>query len=89
MSVNLVKPPDKAPASLEAGVQKLSRPLRMILDLKVVPYYIQAQLGDADYVTVEDLADRWDKAEEARTNGPKELHFVPMTTQQNSLGSAQ
>ena len=47
----------------------------MILDLKVVPYYIQAQLGDADYVTVEDLADRWDKAEEARTNGPKELKF--------------
>ena len=75
MSVNLVRPPDPVPASLEAGVHKLTRQVRTILDLKVVPYYIQAQLGDAGYVTVEDLADRWDKAEDARTSGPKELNF--------------
>ena len=56
-------------------MQKLTRQVRIILDLKVIPYYIQAQLGDAGYVTVEDLADRWDKAEEARTSGPKELKF--------------
>ena len=73
--MNLVRPPDPVPPSLEAGVQKLTRQVRTILDLKVVPYYIQAQLGDEGYVTVEDLADRWDKAEEARTSGPKELKF--------------
>ena len=71
MSVNLVRPPDPVPPAFEADVQKLTRQVRIILDLKVIPYYIQAQLGDAGYVTVEDLADRWDKAEEARTSGPK------------------
>ena len=75
MSVNLVRPPDPVPPSLEAEVQKLTRQVRTILDLKVIPYYIQAQLGNEEYITVEDLADRWDKADDARTNGPNELKF--------------
>ena len=54
---------------------KLTRQTRTLLDLKVIPYYIQAQLGDAGYITVEDLADRWHSAEEARTSGPRELKF--------------
>jgi hypothetical protein len=75
MSVYLVRPPDPVPPCLEAGVLKLTRQSRTLLDLKVILYYIQAQLGDAGYITIEDLADRWDKAEEARTTGPKELKF--------------
>ena len=75
MSVNLAKPPDQVPPGLEAGVLKLTRQARTLLDLKVIPYYIQAQLGDAGYITVEDLADRWHTAEEARVSGPKELKF--------------
>ena len=71
----MVRPPDPAPPCLEAGALKLTRQSRTLLDLKVIPYYIQDQLGDAGYITVEDLADRWDKAEEARTAGPKELKF--------------
>ena len=55
----------------------LTRQARTLLDLKVIPYYIQAQLGDTGYITVEDLADRWHTAEEARVSGPKELKFEP------------
>ena len=71
----MVRSPDPVPPCLEAGVLKLTRQSITLPDLKVIPYYIQAQLGDAGYITVEDLADRWDKAEEARTAGPKELKF--------------
>ena len=54
---------------------KLSRQARNIMDLKCLPYFIQATLAEEGYCSVEDLADRWDKAEDARANGPKELKF--------------
>ena len=53
-------PPDDIPGPLQAGIDKLSAPLKTLLMGKVVPYIIQNRLGEDNYVTIEDLADRWD-----------------------------
>ena len=45
------------------------------MDLKMVPYFIQSALAKGDYLSVEDLDDRWDTPELARQTGPKELKF--------------
>ena len=68
-------PPDDIPAPLQAGIDKLSAPLKTLLMGKVVPYIIQHRLGEDSYVTIEDLADRWDTPQSARTNGPAEMGF--------------
>lgn len=73
----MVAPPNEVPEIFKPAIEKLSRQSRQILNLKVVPYYIQAKLGDSGYVTVEDLADRWNKADDAREKGPRELKFEP------------
>ena len=53
-------PPDDIPGPLQAGIDKLSAPLKTLLMGKVVPYIIQHRPGEDNYVTIEDLADRWD-----------------------------
>ena len=68
-------PPVDIPAALQVGIDKLSSPLKTLLMGKVVPYIIQHRLGEDGYVTIEDLADRWDTPQIARTNGPAELGF--------------
>ena len=68
-------PPEDIPAALQVGIDKLSSPLKTLLMGKVVPYIIQHRLGEDSYVTIEDLADRWDTPQIARTNGPAELGF--------------
>ena len=68
-------PPDDIPAPLKVGMDKLSSPLKTLMMGKVVPYIIQHRLGEESYVTIEDLADRWDTPQSARTNGPAELGF--------------
>ena len=40
---------------------------------------MQAKLGEQGYTTLEDLADRWDTAEQARTQGPAQLEFTAGT----------
>ena len=72
-------PPDDIPGPLQAGIDKLSAPLKTLLMGKVVPYLIQHRLGEDNYVTIEDLADRWDTPQSARTNGPAEMGFVMVT----------
>ena len=67
--------PDDIRAPLKVGMEKLSAPLKTFLMGKVVPYIIQHRLGEENYVTIEDLADRWDTPQSARTNGPAELGF--------------
>ena len=67
--------PEDIPAPLQAGIGKLSAPLKTLLMGKVVPYIIQHRLGEDSYVTIEDLADRWDTPQSARTNGPAEMGF--------------
>ena len=68
-------PPDDIPAPLQTGIDKLSSPLKTLMMGKVVPYIIQHRLGEDGYVSIEDLADRWDTPQSARTNGPAELGF--------------
>jgi hypothetical protein len=45
------------------------------MDLKGFPYFVQAELASKGYTQLEDLADRWDTPQEARTKGPATLHF--------------
>ena len=59
---------------------KLHKPLAAILVGKEIPWAAQAALGASGYVTVEDLADRWDTPAAdtpaaARENGPRNLGF--------------
>ena len=54
---------------------KLQKPLVAILVGKEIPWVIQAALGASGYVTVEDLADRWNTPAAARENGPRDLEF--------------
>ena len=68
-------PPSEIPDALQEGIAKLSAPLKQLLMGKSVPYLIQHRLGSENCVTVEDLADRWDSAQVARQQGPRELGF--------------
>ena len=68
-------PPSEIPDALQDGIAKLSAPLKQLLMGKSVPYLIQHRLDSENYVTVEDLADRWDSAQVARQQGPRELGF--------------
>ena len=63
------------PDALQEGIAKLSAPLKQLLMGKSVPYLIQHRLGSENYVTVEDLADRWDSAQVARQQRARELGF--------------
>lgn len=73
MSDKISRPPDEVPACYEAARAKITRQMKRILDLKATPYYIQANLADEGFVTLEDLVDCWKTAEDARKDGPKEL----------------
>jgi hypothetical protein len=77
MGDTLKRAPDEVPAIYSADLEKLHKQCRRILDLKMVPYFIQAQLARGDYCSVEDLADRWDTPEKARQESPKELKYEP------------
>ena len=67
-----VKPPDDIPAALKDEVDKLSNTSQVLLTS-------QAKMGEQGYTTLEDLADRWDTAEQARTQGPAQLEFTAGT----------
>ena len=72
---SLKRSPDEVPLIYEADLMRLHKQCRTILDLKMVPYFIQASLAQGHYLSVEDIADRWDTPEQARQLGPKELKF--------------
>ena len=59
MAAAPAKPPEEVPAAIKEDVAKLQKPLAAILVGKEIPWLIQAALGASGYVTVEDLADRW------------------------------
>ena len=69
------KPPDEVPDEFKEDVAKLHKPLAAILVGKEISWAAQAALGASGYVTVEDLADRWDTPAAARENGPRDLGF--------------
>ena len=74
-----VKPPDDIPAALKDEVDKLSKASQVLLTSKQIPWIVQAKMGEQGYTTLEDLADRWDTAEQARTQGPAQLEFTAGT----------
>ena len=73
MAAAPAKPPEEVPAEIKEDVAKLQKPLAAILVGKEISWVIQAALGASGYVTVEDLADRWNTP--ARDNGPRDLGF--------------
>ena len=68
-------PPDAIPDDQVDDVGKLSKPLSVLLVSKQIPWRIQGEMGRQGYTTVDDLADRWNSPEDARTNGPRDLEF--------------
>lgn len=75
MSDNLVCAPAEIPSQFLPDLELLHKQTRTLFDYKKVPYFIQANFAKEKYCSVEDLADRWDTAEEARKQAPAELHF--------------
>ena len=74
-----VKPPGDIPAALKDEVDKLSKASQVLLTSKQIPWIVQAKMGEQGCTTLEDLADRWDTAEQARTQGPAQLEFTAGT----------
>ena len=70
MAAAPAKPPEEVPAEIKEDVAKLQKPLAAILVGKEIPWVIQAALGASGYVTVEDLADRWNTPAAARDWSP-------------------
>ena len=70
------KPPADIPEALKDEVDKLSKASQVLLSSKQIPWIVQAKLGEQGYTTLEDLADRWDTAEQARTQGPAQLEAI-------------
>eukprot|EP00438_Fugacium_kawagutii_P024433 Skav202106 [mRNA] locus=scaffold1980:78609:79907:+ [translate_table: standard] len=72
----LVKPPADVPDPFKDSVDKLSQNVKTLLISKEIPWRVMGKLADDGYVTLDDLADRWDTAAAARTNSPRDLDFV-------------
>ena len=73
----LAKPPEAIPDAYTNDVAKLHSSVATLLARKQIPYSVQAVLAQEGYVTLEDIADRWDDPTAARTNGPRALGFEP------------
>ena len=71
----LVIPPTEIPDANKVDVDKLHQSVRTLLTHKAIPWQVQAKLARDGYVTMEDLADRWDTPENARNHSPQELEF--------------
>ena len=71
----LVLPPAEIPDAQKDDVNKLHQSVRTLLTHKSIPWQVQAKLAKDGYVNMEDLADRWDTPENARTAAPAELEF--------------
>ena len=59
------------------AVAKLHKTARNLMVLKGIPWFIQATLSDEGFVSMEDLATRWDSPDRARETAPGELGFAP------------
>ena len=75
MAATLARAPDPVPAPYEAGLSLIAKNARVLMDLKGLPYFVQRGLATAGYTQLEDLADRWDTPQDARTKGPAMLKF--------------
>ena len=71
----LAKPPEAIPDAYTNDVAKLHSSVATLFARKQIPYSVQSVLAQEGYVTLEDIADRWDDPTAARTNGPRALGF--------------
>ena len=62
----LVAPPQEVPGVYTDAVAKLHKTARNLMVLKGIPWFIQATLSDEGFVSMEDLATRWDSPDRAR-----------------------
>ena len=60
---------------LTCALDQLQPTLSTLLISKRIPWIVQAQLAREGYVSLEDLADRWDTPEIARRDAPRDLGF--------------
>ncbi|CAE7382941.1 CML13, partial [Symbiodinium microadriaticum] len=63
------------PDAYTNDVAKLHSSVATLFARKQIPYSVQSVLAQEGYVTLEDIADRWDDPTAARTNGPRALGF--------------
>ena len=73
----LTIPPAEIPEACKENVDKLHQSVRTLFTHKCIPWEVVAKMADDGYVTMEDLTDRWDTAENARTASPAELSQGP------------
>ena len=86
----LVAPPQEVPGVYTDAAAKLHKTARNLMVLKGIPWFIQATLSDEGFVSMEDLATRWDSPDRARETArgwdspdraretaPGELGFAP------------
>ena len=69
-------PPEAIPPDQQEDVERPSKGLSVLLVSKQIPWRVQGEMARQGYITVEDLADRWDSPEEARNHGPRDLDFT-------------
>ena len=67
----------EVPGVYTDAVAKLHKTARNLMVLKGIPWFIQATLSDEGFVSMEDLATRWDSPDRARETAPGELGFAP------------
>ena len=77
VNVALAKPPEVIPEAYSQDVASLHSSVATLFARKQIPYSVQAAIAKDGYITLEDIADRWDDAAAARTNGPRVLGFDP------------
>ena len=63
--------------SLMLTLTSLRSSVATLFARKQIPYSVQAAIAKDGYITLEDIADRWDDPAAARTNGPRVLGFDP------------
>ena len=71
-----VRPPHPVPEPLQAHVDMLSVGVKALFTQKGTPYWVMAQMAQAGYTTMEDLADRWDTPALARQHAARDLNFT-------------
>ena len=80
----LVAPPQEVPGVYTDAVAKLHKTARNLMVLKGIPWFIQATLSDEGFVSMEDLATRWDSPDRARETAPgfapNNHHYTDVTS---------
>jgi hypothetical protein len=75
MQDSLIKPPTPCPLAYVEKLKPIHEGLSKLYTQAGIPYFIQASLATAGFVTTADIKFRWTTPQAAIENSPKELHF--------------